>query len=97
VVVAGYTAGPPKLLTITWTTPASATIYVFIKVRGPVGQGVTPRFEGAYISAAIASNTAHPYTLISGATPGKYGIWVYAVDKTTGLASEPIYSEITVA
>jgi hypothetical protein len=96
-VVAGYTAGPPKLLTATWTTPSSATLFVALKIQGPKGQGVTPRFEGAYIIASIASNTTHPYTMISGAIPGKYGLWVYVIDKVTGLASEPIYSEVTVA
>lgn len=95
-VVASYTAGPPKLLKVTWTTPSSATVFVFIYVTGPHSAGRNPEINTASISAAIASNTAHPYTLITGATVGRYTCWVVAVDSVTGLASQPVSSAIDV-
>ncbi len=89
--------GAGTAMTITWTTPTSANSFMVVYHAGPLSAGRIPRFEQAAILIKPASNAVHPYTAFAAAVAGRHGFWVQVVDSLTGLASHPIFAEITVA
>jgi hypothetical protein len=79
----------------TWTSPIAAGVKLFIYAVGPLGAGRTPKIERAHIVQTPLSNVSTPLTIIDNSVAGKYGGWAVAVDIATGLASEPVFSEVT--
>lgn len=89
--------GAGTALTYDWTTPAAAGVSLIVRACGPISVGRMPRIEQSAILTTIASETVGAQQLYAAAVAGRYGFWITAIDEATGLASEPVYAEITVA
>lgn len=92
-----FAAGPPSKIQMTWTDPVAATSHLVVYSAGPISAGRTPRPEQSAILAKVPANTASPYSLISTPAAGKYGFWVQVIDENSGLASSPLYKEVSVS
>lgn len=85
-----YVAGPPKKITLTWTSPNAAGSYIQIWKTPALSAGRVPKFEMAEEIATIISTTASPYDVTNPITAGRYGYWARVIDNTTGLTSSYI-------
>jgi hypothetical protein len=88
-------AGTP--LSLAWTTPVAAGLWLVVYRCGPISLGRIPRFEQASILEKVAASSGTPEELIAAAVAGRYGFWVQCVDEATGLCAGLVYDEITVA
>jgi len=88
--------GAGTALTFDWTTPADANVTFLVYHAGPLSAGRIPRFEQASILTTLGSQLVGAQTLIAQCPAGRHGVWVVAVSEVNGLASAPIFVEITV-
>lgn len=91
-----YVAGPPKKVTLTWTSPVAPTSFLQIWLTDALSAGRIPKMEMATESATIAASTASPYDVVNPITAGRYGFWCRVIDSATGLYSEWTSADITV-
>lgn len=89
--------GEGTAVSLAWTAPTAATSFIVVYSAGPISPGRQPRVEQAAIIAKFAGSTASPHEVIAGSAKGRYGFWVQVIDSATGLASGPIYDEVTVS
>lgn len=80
-----------------WTTPVAAGLHFLVYHAGPLSPGRIPRFEQAAILEIVAANSGSPEELYADTPAGRHGYWIVVVDEATGLASAPVFLEVTVA
>lgn len=83
--------------TIDWTTPADAGVTLVVRECGPISVGRVPRIEASAVLMTITSETVGAQQLHAAAVAGRYGYWVHAINEANGLASQPVFAEITIA
>lgn len=88
-------AGTPSSLA--WTTPTASGSFLIVRECGPISVGRVPRIEQSAILIGIEGDSGSPEQLHAAAVAGRYGYWISVVDSSTGLQSQPVYTELTVA
>ena len=89
--------GTGTAMTLAWTTPTASGSFLIVYHAGPLSAGRLLRFEQSAILVMPEADSGSPETLYATAVAGRHGVWVQVIDSATGLASAPIFTEITVA